>query len=185
MRRIGVLIWTAICSALIICGAYIAIPLSIGPVPIVLQNLFVMLSGLLLGVWGGGSVAVYLLLGALGLPVFAGGTGGVAHLLGPTGGYLVGFLPAAFLIGFISTPARRGHPTLLPHLVYDIAAVIAGMVVVYGFGVPWLMHTTQLRFPAALVVGVVPFLIGDAIKAALAIGIARFVRSKQLLPREL
>ena len=87
-------------AALTAVGAYIAIP--IGPVPIVLQNFFVYLTGLLLGSkWGATSVAVYLLAGICGLPVFAGGRGGIGHIIGPTGGYLIGFLPAVFVIGFI------------------------------------------------------------------------------------
>ena len=192
MERIGLLVWTAVCSALIVCGAYIAVPLSFTPVPIVLQNLFVMLAGLLLGPWWGGlSVAVYLLLGVIGLPVFAGGAGGVAHLLGPTGGYLVGFLVAALLIGAISRPStkernvyKRHSPTATAHSIgRDIVAVVVGILIVYAVGVPWLMRTTQASLVGALLVGVVPFLIGDAIKALLAVLIARFVRARRLLPR--
>lgn len=181
MRKIGLLVWSAVCTALIVCGAYISIPLAFSPVPIVLQNLFVLLCGLLLGAWWGGvSVLVYLLLGVIGLPVFAGGAGGVAHLLGPTGGYLIGFLFSAVLVGAVSSlPRLRRRPH---SLLFDIAAVAIGVVVVYLWGVPWLMRTAQVSFVAALAVGVVPFLIGDVIKATLAIIIARFVRARLLLP---
>ena len=72
-------------AALIAAGAFLAVP--IGPVPIVLQNMFVLLAGLLLGPrWGLAGVGIYLLAGAIGLPVFAGGTGGIGRMLGPTGG---------------------------------------------------------------------------------------------------
>ena len=85
------LVLASLMAALIAVGGYLAIP--IGPVPIVLQNLFVLVAALLLGSkWGSAAVAVYLLAGACGLPVFAGGGGGLGHLFGPRGGYLFGFL---------------------------------------------------------------------------------------------
>jgi biotin transport system substrate-specific component len=94
-------VYASLMAALVAAGAYLAIP--IGPVPIVLQNLFVFLSGLLLGPrWGAASIGVYLLAGSLGLPVFAGGVGGIGRFVGPTGGYLLGFLPAVYVIGWIS-----------------------------------------------------------------------------------
>jgi len=94
--------YTSLMAALIAVGAYIAIPIPIVPVPIVLQNLFVLLAGLLLGSrWGLASMGLYLLAGSIGLPVFSGGRGGLAHFLGPTGGYLIGFAVEAWLVGFI------------------------------------------------------------------------------------
>lgn len=85
--QIRMTVYASLFAALTAAGAYLSIP--IGPVPIVLQNLFILLSGLLLGSrWGPASVAVYLLAGACGLPVFAGGMGGIGRLVGPTGGYL-------------------------------------------------------------------------------------------------
>src|SRR4030067_297492 len=92
-------------AALTAVGAYIHIP--IGPVPIVLSGLFVLLSGLLLGSrWGLISILVYLLVGAIGIPVFAGGKGGFAHFFGPTGGYLFGYALAAWVTGLISEHSR-------------------------------------------------------------------------------
>ncbi len=100
-EKLRMTVYASLLAALMAVGAYIAVP--IGPVPIVLQNLFILLAGLLLGSkWGLASVAVYLLAGALGLPVFSGGTGGIARFAGPTGGYLLAYLPAVYLIGFIS-----------------------------------------------------------------------------------
>ncbi|RZW12719.1 MAG: biotin transporter BioY, partial [Desulfobulbaceae bacterium] len=99
-RQLKLMVYASLMATLTAVGAYIAIP--IGPVPIVLQNLFVMLAGLLLGGrWGLTSVGVYLLAGAVGLPVFAGGTGGIGKFIGPTGGYLLGFAAAAYVIGKI------------------------------------------------------------------------------------
>ncbi|MFH2130143.1 MAG: biotin transporter BioY, partial [bacterium] len=91
-------VYAALFAALISAGAFMAIP--IGPVPIVLQNMFVLLAGVLLGwKWGAASVLIYLLAGAVGFPVFSAGRGGVAHLLGPTGGYLLSYIPAVIVAG--------------------------------------------------------------------------------------
>jgi biotin transport system substrate-specific component len=162
------MVYAALMAALTAAGAYIAIP--IGPVPIVLQNLFVMLAGLLLGGrWGLISVGVYLLAGAVGLPVFAGGTGGIGKFVGPTGGYLLGFAAAAYLIGIISA-AGRGR------VAFDVLAMVAGTAVIYAFGVPWLKVVTGMSLSKALTVGMLPFLIGDALKIAAAIPIAKALR---------
>ena len=161
-------VYASLLAALTAVGAYIAIP--IGPVPIVLQNLFILLAGLLLGPnWGSASVAVYLLAGILGLPVFAGGTGGIGRIVGPTGGYLLGFLPAVYLIGLISK--KGGQKTLM-----DVAAMIAGTIVIYACGVAWLKTLTGMTLAKTLAVGMYPFLIGDAIKIAAALPIARGLR---------
>jgi biotin transport system substrate-specific component len=162
------MVYAALMAALTAAGAYIAIP--IGPVPIVLQNLFIMLAGLLLGGrWGLISVAVYLLAGAVGLPVFAGGTGGVGKFVGPTGGYLLGFAAAAYLTGLISEGGRG-------RVAIDVIAMVAGTLVIYAFGVSWLKVVTGMSFSKALTVGMLPFLIGDALKIAAAIPIARALR---------
>jgi biotin transport system substrate-specific component len=157
-------------AALIAVGAYIAIPIPIVPVPIVLQNLFVLLAGLLLGSrWGLASMGLYLLAGSMGIPVFSGGRGGLAHFLGPTGGYLVGFAVCAYVTGFISERFKRGITT-------DIAAVVAGSLAAYLLGVPWLKLVTGMEWTNACLLGMAPFLIGDAIKAATAVIVARAVR---------
>ncbi len=160
--------YASLLAALTAVGAYIAIP--IGPVPIVLQNLFVYLTGLLLGSrWGLMGIGAYLLAGAVGLPVFAGGKGGIGHLIGPTGGYLLGFLPAVALIGMI-TERNEGK------LLFAIVALIAGTVVIYACGVTWLSIITGMTIVKSLVVGMVPFLIGDAIKITAALFIAKSLR---------
>jgi biotin transport system substrate-specific component len=167
-RQLKRMVYAALMAALTAAGAYIAIP--IGPVPIVLQNLFIMLAGLLLGGrWGLISVAVYLLAGAVGLPVFAGGTGGVGKFVGPTGGYLLGFAAAAYLIGLISEIGRG-------RVVIDVLAMAAGTLIIYAFGVSWLKVVTGMSFSKAVAVGMLPFLIGDALKIAAAIPIARTLR---------
>ena len=162
------LVLASLFAALTAVGAFIAIP--IGPVPIVLQNLFVMLMGLLLGArWGLAGVAAYLLAGALGLPVFAGGTGGIGRFVGPTGGYLVGYLPSVVIIGWLS--ARRRPPWL-----FDALAVLAGTLVLYLCGVSWLKIVTGMTWGKTLMVGMVPFLPGDIAKMAAAVMMAGALR---------
>ena len=161
-------VYSALFIALISVGAFIAIP--VGPVPIVLQNMFVLLAGLILPpAWAAGCVAVYLLMGFAGLPVFAGGTSGIGKVFGPTGGYLLAYLPAAFVSSVISGPDGK-------RLVRDIAAIIAGMAVIYGLGVPWLKYVLALSWEKTLTVGLYPFLIGAVIKMAAAVVIARKLR---------
>ncbi len=163
--------WTVLASlmaGLTSVGAYIAVP--IGPVPIVLSTLFVLLSGLLLGSrWGAISMGLYLFIGAIGIPVFSGGRGGLAHFFGPTGGYLFGYVLAAWVTGLISERSRRS-PAL------QIVAVFAGSVAIYSIGVPWLKMTLNLSWPKAILAGMIPFLIGDGVKAAAAILLDRSTR---------
>jgi biotin transport system substrate-specific component len=170
VQELRKVVYASLLAALIAVGAYIAVPIPIVPVPIVLQNLFVLLSGLLLGSrWGLASMGIYLLAGSMGIPVFAGGKGGLAHFLGPTGGYLIGFAACAWLTGLISERFNRGLRT-------DITAVVAGSLAAYLFGVPWLKMMTGMEWTRACVLGMAPFLIGDVIKAAAAVMVARAVR---------
>ncbi len=145
--------------------AQIAIPLPFTPVPITGQTLAVLLVGAALGSRRGAlSMAAYVLEGVLGLPVFAGGTAGLARLLGPTGGYLVGFIAAAFVTGWL---AERGWDR---RLLTAALAMLAGNVVIYLFGLPWLARFTGgfLGPKGALVLGLLPFIPGDLVKLALA-----------------
>ncbi|MEE4164869.1 MAG: biotin transporter BioY [Desulfocapsaceae bacterium] len=167
-RQLKLMIYSALMATLTAVGAYIAIP--VGPVPIVLQNLFIMLAGLLLGGrWALISIGVYLLAGFVGLPVFAGGTGGLGKLLGPTGGYLLGFAAAAYWIGTISEKGNRS-------VVVDIIAMVSGTLIIYVFGVSWLKVVTGMSFSKAIAVGMLPFLVGDALKIAVAVPIAKALR---------
>jgi len=161
------LVFASLMAALMTAGAYISIP--VGPVPIVLQNMFVFLAGLLLGKrWGLASVAVYLLAGACGLPVFAGGTGGIGRIVGPTGGFLIGYLPAVFIVGYISEKGALRFG-------YDLLAMAAGTVILYACGVTWLQNLTDKPW-LTLAVAMSPFLIGDALKIVAAAAIARATR---------
>ncbi len=149
-------------AALISVGAYIAVPIPGTPVPIVLQNMFILLAGMVLGPWWGlVSVAFYLALGAMGLPVFSGGTGGLARFAGPTGGYLVGYLPAVVITGLI---ARSGKHRWF----WNMAGALAGMVVVYCFGLLRLKAVLNIGWAKALASGLLPFIPGDLLKIAIA-----------------
>ena len=161
-------VFAALIAALTLPGA---IPVGIG-VPITLQTLGVMLAGAILGARKGTlAVVVYVVLGLAGLPILAGGAGGLGVLVGPSGGYLLGFIPGAFVIGWLAerlTP-RLKFWTLL------IATVSGGIVVVHVVGVPWLAAATGMPLGAAFVVGSLPFLIGDVIKAVIAALVAAAV----------
>jgi biotin transport system substrate-specific component len=167
-NQLRMMVYASLFAALTAVGAFLAIP--IGPVPIVLQNMFVYLAGLLMGSrWGLASVGVYLLAGACGLPVFAGGLGGIGRIVGPTGGYLIGYLPTVYIIGKIS--ARTHH-----RAVYDVLAMICGTLALYACGVTWLKIITGMTPAKAIAAGLIPFLIGDALKIAGAAVIAKALR---------
>ncbi|MBI9105826.1 MAG: biotin transporter BioY [Spirochaetales bacterium] len=170
----------ALFAALMAAGAFIRIP--IGPVPISLTTLFLLLSALLLGPAAGSlSVLVYLIIGMSGLPVFAGGSG-PAVFAGPTGGFLIGYIPAALVCGFISHDSSAIGRLRFPFR--DVMAVAAGSLLLYAFGVPWLKWRLGLEWNQALSAGMLPFLPGDALKAAAAIAIrlALVKRAPELLP---
>jgi biotin transport system substrate-specific component len=168
VEKLRWIVLSSLMAGLMAVGAYIHIP--VGPIPIVLTNLFVLLAGLLLGSrWGIASAGLYLFVGAIGMPVFYGGKGGLAHLLGPTGGYLFGFVLCAWVAGFFSERFRH-------RLGGEILAVIIGSLIIYGLGVPWLKIFTKMSWNKAWMVGMIPFLIGDAIKAAVAVVLASSVR---------
>ncbi len=149
-------------SALFIAAfAQIRIPLPFTPVPLTGQTFAVLLVGATLGSKRGlVSLALYILLGALELPFFAGGASGLAYMSGPTLGYLVGFVAAAYLVGLLAERGleRSVRTSLVPFL--------AGTLVIYVFGAGWL--AILFGFEQALALGVLPFLVGDAIKLVLA-----------------
>jgi biotin transport system substrate-specific component len=157
-------------AALVIVGGQLSVPIPVSPVPIVLADFFVLLTGLILGAsWGLTSIGLLVFLGALGLPVFAQGKAGLAVLIGPTGGYVVGYLACVVLVGLI---ACKGKPSTIR----DVVALIVGTVAIYAFGVPWLMTVTHLSWDTALAAGLTPFIVGAIIKIAVAAGVARALR---------
>jgi biotin transport system substrate-specific component len=162
------MVYASLLAALTAASALFSI--QIGDIPVILYNFFILLMGLLLGArWGTASIAVYLLAGSLGLPVFAGGKGGLAILLGPTGGYLIGFLPAVFIIGFIS---EKFNQRLLP----DILGLLCGTIVIYAFGVAQLKIVLDKTWMVSLTIGFFPFIVFDIIKLVAAAVTAKAIR---------
>jgi biotin transport system substrate-specific component len=149
-------------SLLTTVSARVVVPLPFTPVPITGQTFAVLLAGALLGGWRGfGAMVIYLAAGVAGLPVLAGAAQpGLPPLLGPTGGYLIAFPLAALVVGLL---AERGWDRTPVRV---IAAMAAGSLVIFAFGAGWL---SLFVGPAAAVAkGILPFLPGDALKAALA-----------------
>lgn len=169
-------IFAALFASLMAAGAYIAIP--IGPVPIVLQNLFVMLAALMLGArWATISVGIYLFAGAIGFPVFSGATGGIARFIGPTGGYLIGFLLDAFVTGVVVE--KFGDRWMV-----QIFGMVLGTSMLYMLGAGYLKWITAMSWEKAIAVGVLPFVIGDGFKIAAAAAIYRLLSAQFPIPRK-
>jgi biotin transport system substrate-specific component len=153
-------------NILLIFGGSIFIALSAqiaigGPVPFTMQTFAVLLIGALFGAWLGSlSVGLYLLEGLAGLPVFSHGRGGLAMLFGPSGGFLIGFLAAAYVTGFLAQHGwdRRIGTTIL--------AMTAGNIIIHLFGFIWFSLLAGVN--TALALGFYPFIPGDIVKIALA-----------------
>lgn len=144
-------------------AAQLRINLPFTPVPITGQTFAVLLSGAALGsVAGGTSQLLYVALGALGLPFYAGGESGWSVVSGASGGYLVGFIAAAYVVGLLAE--RRQDRTVSS----AIPAFLTGSVVIYLFGVPWLAHVADFSWQMAVDKGLTPFVIGDLAKIAVA-----------------
>lgn len=152
-------------------GAYVIIPLPFSPVAVTGQTFFVLLAGLLLGArWGATAIVTYLIIGVAGFPVFSGGTGGIGILFGPTGGYLIGFVVAALIVGYIAQHAIGKAPKYRRGLF--IAGMIVGSAIIYVAGVPWLAFSADLTLTEAVAVGLIPFVLGDVVKAVAAVLVA-------------
>jgi biotin transport system substrate-specific component len=143
--------------------AQVAIPVPGSPVPITGQTLAVVLTAAALGpVRGVSAMALYVLLGAVGLPFYSDASGGYEVVLGATGGYLIGFLPAALLIGLAARAGMDRKPwKALP-------LFVAGQLVVFAVGVPWLAVVAGFSASQAIAAGFTPFIVGGLVKAAIA-----------------
>ena len=159
----------ALGTALLTLSAKINLPLPY--VPMTLQTLVVLVIGAAYG-WrlGGTTVIVYLAEGAIGLPVFAGPVGGLAPLLGPTAGYLVGFVAAVVVTGWLS---ERGWDRSVPLL---FVAMGAGHIIILAAGFAWLVFGMKLGFEKAWLVGIAPFIAASVIKNALGAALVPAIR---------
>jgi biotin transport system substrate-specific component len=165
------MIYASVFGAVTAAGAYLMIP--VPPVPITLQTLFLYVAAALLGGrLGALSQVVYLLIGIIGLPVFSGGKGGMGVLLGPTGGYLIGFVAGAYVIGRLVELRRDPGPIWLG------LAMVGGTAVIYLLGVMQLILVARFSINQAMSVGVLPFLIGDALKIGVAVLITVKLRGR-------
>lgn len=162
LRHAGLILLGSVALALL---SQVEVPML--PVPMTLQTLGVLLIGFFYGSrLGAATLIAYLLEGAAGLPVFAGGAGGVQHIVGPTGGYLVGFVASAWLVGFI---AERLGSSRLQEAVGALLAALAGGVLLYVPGLIWLYQFPFIEnWQAAFAAGMAPFLLGDGVKIVLA-----------------
>jgi len=165
----------ALFAALTAAGTFISIPLPFSPVPVVLQNMFALLSGMILGpLMGSAATAVYLIIGALVGPVFAGAKGGFAILLGPTGVFLAGYFVASLVAGLIVGSPRTHEGT---NWVRIILAALAGIIVIYIPGLLRLNMALNGNWAKTFTAGLLPFIIGDLIKGAVACLITPRLRS--------
>jgi len=153
-------------AALTAVGAFISIPLY--PVPLSLQSLFTLLAAMILGsVMGASSQIIYVLLGVIGLPVFAGFKAGIGILFGPTGGFLLGFIISAYIIGKIVELKK------VKNIFYYFLVGIIGTIILYIIGITQLSLVTGIGIKKAITVGMLPFLPGDILKIIAASFIAR------------
>lgn len=165
------LAYTALMAVVIAACAWLQVPF--GQIPFTMQTFGVFLAvGLLGGRLGTLSVVVYLLLGAFGAPVFSGFSGGIGKLAGPTGGYLVGFIFAALVYWGVTKLFGDGP-------VPSVAGMILGNAVCYAFGTVWfVIVSSKYSFMAALSLCVVPYIIPDLCKIALAYVLTLILRDR-------
>lgn len=159
--RSRMIAYTAAFIGLITVGSWVSVPCI--PVPFTLQTLFVLLAGAVMKRYAVIPVFLYVLLGALGLPLFHNGLAGIGVILGPTGGYLIGFIAAAPVTGLSYEHSSRP---------VRICGLALATILIYACGVAWLMYSLDREFIPAFLAGALPFVIGDAVKAAAAYVIA-------------
>lgn len=157
------LVLCALCAAITCILAPLSVPLA-GEVPVSLATFAVLLSGILLGAkFGALSQLIYVLLGSVGVPVFAGWTGGIGITLGMTGGYIIGYIPMAFVAGLIYYRFGRNESGARKYAVM-FAAMFLATAVLYILGTAWFMVQSKMTLAASLAACVIPFLPGDLIK---------------------
>lgn len=161
------LVFSAVFAAMMAVGGLFAIPFF--PVPLTLQTFFVYLSVLYLKRWAFLSQLIYIGLGLIGLPIFGGGASGYVVLIGPTGGFLFGFIAGTLVSGnLLQKTAGMRYATAATLLICAAVIFMAGWL--------WLAYWLQGNLMGALLVGVLPFLPGDAAKMVLALIIGKKMR---------
>lgn len=161
------MVLVAVFTALIAICSWITIPAMAGQVPFTLQTFAVFVTAGILGTKRGTlSVVVYILLGLVGVPVFAGFVGGFSVIIGPTGGYIIGFIFTAIIIGSVSYFVKEKSE--LTKIVSLVVSMILGDIACFIIGTIWFMVVTNTNLAASLTMCVVPFIIPDIVKIILA-----------------
>ncbi|WP_047150566.1 biotin transporter BioY [Aneurinibacillus tyrosinisolvens] len=170
-QNLKMMIISALFCAIIAICAQLSFPI-LPQVPFTMQNLAIALTIVILGRrYGTLAILLYVLLGAAGAPVFAGGNGGFGILVGKTGGYLIGYIIAAFVMG---TLLDRGKLSFTKAFIVNVL----GLVVIYAFGVAQLKFVAHLSWPQAVAFGAAPFVLLDLVKVAIASYLGNEVRRR-------
>ncbi|MDR2952765.1 MAG: biotin transporter BioY [Treponema sp.] len=169
-------VFAAAFAALIAVSGLFIVPLP-GGVPVVLKNLFVVLAGAVLGgFYGGAAVLIFLAAGLAGIPVFV-IPGGPAVFLTPLGGYLAGYFAGSLAAGLISGKPSVGEKKIRASFLIRLClASFSGFALIDLCGALYMMFLNSMTFKAALIAGVVPFIIGDAVKFAVSVPLALKLR---------
>ena len=178
LQETHLMVWTSLFAGLMAVGAYLHFPL--GPVPISLSVVFVLMAGFVLGPKRGlMAVLLYILAGLVGLPVFYGGNAGLGHVLGPTGGYIAGFLPAVLVTGLGKKWMVTGRYPMIGGTIFALMAYVC----IYAAGLPWLKQVLEVSWGKAAALGMVPFLVSDVLQIALCVSAVRFLHKQGLVPQ--
>jgi len=169
-------VFAAVFAALIAVSGFFFVPLPVG-VPIVLKNLFVVLAGTVLGrFYGSIAVLIFLAAGLVGIPVFV-IPGGPGVFLTPLGGYLAGYFAASLIAGLVSGLPKTSEKKVTLFLALRIGiASFLGFTLILMCGVLYMMYLNSMSFSAAMTAGLVPFILGDAVKFAVSIPLALKLR---------
>lgn len=164
------MVFMAIFAAIICVAAPFSV--QVGPIPITLATFAIYLTGAVLGGKRGTvAVIVYIMLGAVGMPVFSNFNGGFSALLGPTGGYIIGYVPLVLLTGIFAEMSSKKHWTM-------VIGMVLGTVALYTFGTAWFMIMTSSSLGRALSLCALPFIPGDALKIVCVTAVAIPLKSK-------
>lgn len=169
------IVFVALFAAISAISGFLAVPVPGTPVPIVLQNMMVVLSGMLLGpVLGTLSTLLFVVAGILGLPILSGGTGGFAKLMSPTGGFIVGYVISSLVAGLILGRPVYGKKV---SIVKTIVAAFTGFVVMYIPGILHFMNIMDADLKESLMLCILPYLPGDLLKLILCVLLSVALRS--------
>ena len=178
-------VFVALFAALIALTCFVAVPAGPLGVPIVLQNMFVVLAGTVLGsIQGAAATGLFIAAGALGLPVFSGGHGGPAALVSPSGGYIVGYFFGSLAAGMILGRPEVTEKATRKQYLKIARAALTGMAIIYFFGTARLAQvimnnnrlTPMQAIMPAVTAGVLPYLAGDVIKLIILIPLTARLR---------